>query len=316
MKIQSKGFKRIGYLSVAIFLIINVVAYFHAYKFTHFSTNSVQKTKNPEKLKPFEKLKTLLLGVNNPRPENKTIPHCSYKTIRLKSNKEIECWQIPVDSSKGTVIIFHGFSGYKSSMLDKSNVFNQLGYSTLLVDFMGSGGSEGNQTTIGYDEATQVKTAFEFIQQQGEKKIFLFGTSMGAVAIMKALNDYTITPTAIILECPFGTMQKTVEARFTEMKIPSFPMAYLLMFWGGTQNGFNAFAHNPEEYAKKIITPTLLLYGKKDKSVSITETQAIYTNLRCKNKELEFYENAGHDNYLVEYKPKWIKDVKTFLAKY
>lgn len=29
-------------------------------------------------------------------------------------------------------------------------------------------------------------------------------------------------------------------------------MANLLVFWGGVQNDFNAFKHNPTDYAKNI----------------------------------------------------------------
>jgi len=37
-------------------------------------------------------------------------------------------------------------------MLDKASVFRSMGYSVMLVDFMGSGGSEGNQNTVGFME--------------------------------------------------------------------------------------------------------------------------------------------------------------------
>ena len=40
--------------------------------------------------------------------------------------------------------------------------------------------------------------------------------------------------------------------RFHSMKIPSFPMAVLLDFWGGVQNGFWAFGHNPTAYARSV----------------------------------------------------------------
>lgn len=177
---------------------MNVVAYFHASKFTHFDPDAVAKTKNAKDLSIGEKLKTLVFGITNPRPKTKKKPEHPFKTILLKSNKEIECWKIKADSAKGTVIIFHGYSGEKSSMLDKAEEFLKLGYNTMLVDFMGAGGSEGNQTTIGFYEAQEVKTAFEHVKQSGEKNIILFGTSMGAAAILKAEYDYGLKPAAII----------------------------------------------------------------------------------------------------------------------
>ena len=293
---------------------MNIVAAFHAYKFTHFANSNSNKTKNPGKLSFGQKILTLIFGVSNPRPVKGSKPATTFETIQLKSNKEIECWSIKADSAKGTVILFHGFGGEKSSLLDKADIFRSFGYNTLLVDFMGSGGSEGNQTTIGSKEAEQVKTCFDYLTKQGEKKIYLFGTSMGAVAIMKAINDYQLKPQAIIIECPFGTMYQTVCARFRSMNVPSFPMAGLLVFWGGVENGFWAFGHNPTEYAKKITCPTLLLYGAKDEKVSKEETDAIFANLNGK-KELKIYQEAGHENYLSKYKNEWTQDVETFLQQ-
>jgi esterase/lipase len=299
---------------ITIFVFMNIFAIFHSYKFTHFADNKLEKTKTPQSLSNIQKIKILFFGVSNPRPENKIVPTSNFQTIKLKNSKEIECWSIKTENSKGTVILFHGFSGEKSSMLDKSDVFRDLGYSTFLVDFIGSGGSEGNQTTIGFLEAEQVKMCFDYLTENGEKDIYLFGTSMGAVAIMKSIYDYGISPKGIIIECPFGTMYKTVSARFKAMNVPTFPMAGLLVFWGGLQNGFWAFAHNPIKYAKKITCHTLLLYGAQDDKVSRQEIDAIFNNL-AGEKKLKIYQEAGHENYLTKYRKEWTQDIQLFLTK-
>lgn len=291
---------------------MNTVAIFHSYKFTHFADTNTEKTQKPELLTFGEKLKALFLGVNNPRPKNKPKPS-NFETIELQSNKKIECWYSSKDSAKGTVILCHGYGGEKSSMLDKAEIFDSLKYNTFLIDFMGSGGSEGNTTTIGFKEAEEVKTAYDYLTKKGDRDIYLFGTSMGAVAIMKAIKDYDLNPKGIIIECPFGTMYETVSARFKNMHVPTFPMAGLLVFWGGVQNGFWAFNHNPTTYAKRITIPTLLLYGEKDKNVSRKEIDNIYENLSGR-KTLKTYPLAGHENYLVKYRIEWSEDVVRFLA--
>lgn len=305
---KNKFFRIIGF----IFIFINIIAFFHAYKFTHFTENNSEKTKNPEKLSAIDKAKTILFGINNPKPKNNKFPTQEYQILKLKSNKKIECWFIKTKNSKGTVILFHGYGGEKSSMVERSNEFIKLGFNTMLVDFMASGNSEGNQTTIGFKEAKQVKTCFDYVTQTGEKNIYLFGTSMGAAAIMKCINDDKINPKGIIIECPFGSMYKTVCARFKKMNTPTFPMAGFLVFWGGIQNGFWAFSHNPEEYAKNISCPVLLLYGEKDKSVSREEIDVIYKNLKGQ-KSIHIYKATGHENYLIKNKIQWIKDVTGFI---
>ncbi len=306
-------FKKIGWALIIVFILMNIIAFFHAYKFTHFGDNTLVRTRDPKELTFIRRLKSLAFGINNPRPTNGQFPAKPYETIRLKSNKTIECWLMKTENAKGTVVLFHGFAGEKSSLVEKAVIFQELGYNALLVDFMGSGGSEGNQTTIGFFEAGQVKTCFDYLKSTGESKIYLWGTSMGAVAIIKAISDYAIQPTGIMIECPFGSMYKTVCARFKLMNTPSFPMAGLLVFWGGLQNNFWAFGHNPIEYAKKITCPTLLMYGALDNKVSRAEIDEIFANIQVE-KQLKIYPTAGHENYLVKYKQEWVEDITNFLA--
>ncbi|MFT3908004.1 MAG: alpha/beta hydrolase [Ferruginibacter sp.] len=308
---KNKILKRVLWTILIIFIWMNIVAFMHAYKFTHYSNDDIVKTE-ANKLTTGDKIKIIFSGINNPRPKNNAVPTQPFNKIILESNKRIECWQINTANAKGTVILFHGYTGQKSSMLDKSDEFIKQGYSCLLVDFMGSGGSEGNQTTIGFKEAAEIKSCFDYLKNKGEQRIYLFGTSMGAVAILKAIKDYKLNPAGIIIECPFGSMYKMVCARFKMVHAPVFPMAGLLVFWGGIQNGFWAFGHNPTEYAKSVTCPTLLLYGEKDDRVSRQEIDEIYSNLAGK-KYLKTYPLAGHENYLLKYKQQWLSDVITFM---
>lgn len=312
VKSNNKLLNHLAKIVAVIFILMNIIAIFHSYKFTHFSDKDLQRTASADALSTSGKLKALLFGVDNPRPVNIEYPKAYYQTVFLRSNKEIECWYIENSQAKGTVIIFHGYCSKKSTKLDKAALYEKHGYNVLLVDFMGSGGSEGNQTTIGYYEAQQVKTAYDYIKSKGEKNIILSGSSMGAVAIMKAIYDHSLKPQKIILECPFGSMYKTVCARFRSMGIPVFPMAGLLVFWGGVQNKFWAFGHNPTKYAEKVKASVLLLYGAKDDKVSREEIDEIYTNLSGP-KKIRVYPNAGHENYLKKYSREWERDVFQFV---
>jgi alpha-beta hydrolase superfamily lysophospholipase len=312
---NSKQYRKIIWFALLPFLALNTIAYNHAYQFTHFTDPAAGGKINAYSLTGPEKLKALFMGVANPRPENKKLPAQPYEHIRLKGIRMLSCWLIPVPDPKGTVILFHGYGGEKSSLLDKAAEFGQLGYHTFLVDFMGSGGSAGNQTTIGYHEAEQVKTALAYIRQRMGGKVFLFGNSMGAVAILKALQDYPLQPAGVLLECPFGSMYETTCARFRLLNIPAFPFAGLLVFWGGIQNDFWAFSHNPATYAKAVACPVLLLYGEQDPKVSRAEIEEIYANLRGP-KQLKTYPEAGHENYLLTYKQEWVQDVAAFLGQY
>jgi uncharacterized protein len=304
--------KRFLTLLLLIFMGVNVLAFIHAYKFTHFSSRSVART-NPDELTPLVKTKVLLSGIDNPRPTRTETPRHGFNTVKIDSDVLLEAWHLTITESKGTVILFHGYSGEKSMLISRAEAFTRLGYNTLLVDFMGSGGSEGEGTTIGFTESREVKDCYDYIAKTGEKNIHLFGTSMGAAAILKTMEDYVIHPASIILECPFGSLYKTVCARFDIMGVPSFPMAGMLTFWGGFQQGYWAFGHNPASYAKSVNCPALLLFGELDDRVSMGETQEIYNNMKGP-KVLVTYPEMGHNVFTPENAQKWIEDVSAFIG--
>jgi uncharacterized protein len=304
--------RKIGWGIVFGFLAINLVAYNHAYKFTHFSATGKERTKDPVELSAFSKAGLLLTGISNPKPQNSVKPTQPFTTVVIESDVSLEGWMINQPAAKGTVILFHGYTGFKSQLLDRAALFRKEGYNTLLIDFMGSGGSEGTETHLGYTESVEVRDVFEYVRSTGEKNIHLFGTSMGAAAILKAMNDYSLTPTSIILECPFGSLYDTVSARFRMMGVPSFPMAAVLTFWGGVQLNFWGFGHNPTEYASSVDVPTLLLFGERDDRVSMDETQAIFRNVQGQ-KRLVAYPDFGHDLFSHN-EIEWEKDVSSFLA--
>lgn len=301
----------IGFLS--LFLIMNIITFIHAYKFTHFTTpGAKERTKDPQALSAITKARILFTGIDNPKPTGKQFPTLPYTTLFIESDVTLEAWHIKAEQAKGTVILFHGYAGEKSSLVGRAEIFTRLGFNTLLVDFVGSGGSEGRYTTIGYTEAREVKDCYDHIKASGEQHILLFGTSMGAAAILKAVDNYELKPVSLILECPFGSLYKTVCARFDLMGIPSFPMAGMLTFWGGLQHGYWAFAHNPQEYANAVECPTLLLFGEKDNRVSLEETQAIFRNLGGK-KVLISYPQEGHHIFTPRNIENWSRDVAAFI---
>lgn len=302
--------KRSLRLFLFAFLTINVLAALHAYSFTHFTEGKFEKHKLKD-LTVFDKMKMLLLGPPNIKSTISQYPYSAYEKVELTGEPNLAAWFIPIDSANVTVILCHGYKSEKGSMVDRGAFFNELGYNTLLLDFGASGESEGTQCTIGFKEAEQVKRAVDWVTENSTDSIILFGNSMGAAAILKAMADYELDIKALILECPFGSMLETTEARFRTLGAPTF-LARLLLFWGGTLNGFWAFDHNPESYAERVNTPTLLMYGQQDDRVSQSETDRIFSNLNGE-KTLATFPTLGHEDYFKLKPELWKKGVKRFL---
>jgi alpha-beta hydrolase superfamily lysophospholipase len=188
-----------------------------------------------------------------------------------------------------------------------------MGYNTFQIDFRAHGSSSGNTCTIGYDESEDVKLTYDFISTKGEKNIILWGISMGAATITKAINDFALQPQKVILEMPFGTIEDAVKGRLKLMGLPAQPIATLLTFWGGAEHGFWAFNMQPQEYAKKITCPVLLQWGANDPRVSKNEEDILFTNLATKNKKFVVYNTAAHESLCKKENEKWVGEIAAFL---
>lgn len=304
-------------LAIALFLGLNLLAYFHARAMTTFSSGGTRSTR-PEKLTAVEKARLLLTGVNLPRPTNDITPAdvgLDYETsnVRGDDGKNLEVWRIPCHGRQALVVMFHGYSASKASLLPEAQALHELGCETLLVDLRGSGGSWGNETTLGVYEADDVVKAFEYARAlAGVRPLVLYGKSMGSAAIFRAIAVNGVQPAAVVVECPFDRLLTTVENRFSAMRVPAFPLARLLVFWGGVQHGMNGFAHNPVDYAAGVRCPALVMHGSQDPRVSVAEAESIFTNLAGK-RQLVLFPQAGHESHLVIDPEHWKRTVAEFL---
>ena len=320
---MNKWLKRLLYVVIFVFVLVNLMVIFQAYHFTHFYTN-ISKPKSIEEMNVTEKATAVLLGVKIPKSKVVDSLQVAHSIVSLHTDDglTLEAWEnafVPESSGilgfkkKGTVILFHGHGSSKSAIIREAEAFNTLGYNILMVDFRAHGNSEGNVCTIGVAEAKDVKAAYDYIEQKGEKNIILYGISLGASTALHAIALYHLKPARLILEMPFGSLYDAVKGKIRMMKLPEQPLSALLTFWGGTEHLFWAFNMKPFEDARFVNCPVLLQWGLNDNRVTVNETNLIYRNLASHDKLLMKYVLSGHESLLKKEPVKWMKTVGDFL---
>jgi uncharacterized protein len=307
------------------FLVLNGIAFMQARSMTHF-VDAGKRTAKPEKLSLTDKVRVILTGVEVPRPQNQATPtdvQLVYETIIIPIQEEsLEAWYVEAPKvrsmalgrERGIVLLFPPYGGSKAGLLAPTKILHELGYAVLLVDFRGTGGSSGSDTTLGVREAKDVAAAVAFVQRRwADKPVILYGASMGAVAVMRAVAIERVQPQALILESPFDRLLHTVRHRFEAMGIPSFPSAELIVFWGGVQQNIDGFHHNPADYARQIHCPVLLLHGEGDRRVTVADATRVFDNLAGTKQWLLFPNANGHGSLATDDGEQWRKTVSRFL---
>ena len=300
---------------VVQFILINISAAFHAYKLTHFYDDDKVRNLKPSSGTFFLRTWRLMVGKKYPKSLIQYYPPGIYDTVQFSTRKgiNIEGWWMKADSSIGTVILFHGLANNKSAVLDEAYEFLSMGYNTLLIDARAHGNSSGRASSIGVKEGEEVKLAFDRVKSMGEKNIILWGMSMGAVMITKAIDEYKISPQKIILEMPFARLQDHFRARARVLGFPDEPFAFFVTCWTGIEQGYWGFSHKTTSYVKSVKCPVLLQWGALDAYVLRKETTNIFKNISSGQKTLVVYEQAGHQSLLGADAEKWKSSVNFFL---
>jgi hypothetical protein len=176
---------------LAAFVLLNLLAYRHAWSMTHFvSANRrtwriVNLRERAESLSLIERLQLAVTGValerpvGETRPDDLELPH----EVHTYPGGEgrLAAWHIPHEQSAGLAVLFHGYIGCKAKLLPEARAFHDLGYRCFVVDFRGSGGSAGDRTSIGYHEADDVVRTVAYVRENWPNEtLILFGHSMGA----------------------------------------------------------------------------------------------------------------------------------------
>jgi hypothetical protein len=307
--------KWIGNVLLVQLILINISAAFHAYRFTHYYDDDKIRNQQPSEGKPFLRTWRMMTGKKLARSLIQYYPIIPYDTVLLTmaNGKKLEAWYMKADSAKGTVILFHGLSSNKGNVLGEAFEFVSFGYNTLLVDMRAHGNSEGIVNSIGFKESEEVKLAYDHISKKGEKNIVLWGMSLGAVIITKAIWQYELKPQKIILEMPFDRLQDHINARARISGFPGEPFGFFVTFWTGFEQGYWGYGHKTSNYVKKISCPVLLQWGNSDEYVLKEETERIFASISSPKKKLEIYDGAGHGPLVSANQSKWDETVTGFL---
>jgi uncharacterized protein len=162
-------------------------------------------------------------------------------------------------------------------------------------------------------EAEDVTAALDWARARWpERRIYVYGHSMGGAAVMRAMALNGARPDGAIVESVFDTLLEAIRFRFRLMSLPSFPAAEVLLFWGGRQLGVDGFAHDIVAYAEAVEAPVLMIHGAQDNRASVAGAERVFEALRDE-KAFVVIASAGHVNPCVFEPDKWRQAVGGFV---
>ena len=219
---------------------------------------------------------------------------------------------------KPVIIFFHGYRA--NATRDGSGIHTLgtvRGLNILVVTQRGHNQSEGKTITFGIYESKDCLSWIDYVKKRfGEnKKVILWGISMGAATVMTAAGrELPENVLGIGADCGYSSAKDILKTVIKGMKLPVGPSYWLVKLGGKIYGGFDVEETSPVEALKKSKVPILFIHGVDDDFVPCDMTHQNYEAC-VSDKSLVLVEKAGHGmSYYVDMK-KVEEGVYAFLDK-
>ncbi len=197
--------------------------------------------------------------------------------INTTDGEKLHAWWQEGGSTNDTIIFFHGNAGNLSQRVGRVNLFKEMGYNSLMIDYRGYGNSTGKITSE-KDIYTDAKNAYDYVlKEKGipEENIILWGRSLGGAPAIDLAQNKKIK--ALICESTFYSGTEMAKKLY-----PYLPIGYFLKY---------KFKNNKK--IKNVNSPVLIMHSSEDEIVPYKQGRNLYKEAsRPKN----FIEMKGGHN--------------------
>ena len=207
-------------------------------------------------------------------------------TLLNKRNNKLECSFIQplksyrVNKIMPVVIYLHGNSSNREEGMNQVPLLLRHHINVFLFDFSGSGLSEGEYITLGYQEKDDLETVVNFLSSYpGVGKIGVWGRSMGAAtAMMYLYKDSRIK--AAVIDSTFADFNVLAKQLCRKVKaIPDILIYFVMYFVKKTikeKCGFDIENLRPIDYASLCTAAAFFIHAMKDELIPLEHTLKIY----------------------------------------
>ena len=261
----------------------------------------------------------LTAPVRQPTEQTPADESLDFREVGFESSDglDLKGWWIPQEGSSRAVVLVHGLDASKSSqyILDTAPIYAQAGYSVLMLDLRGHGESEGERTTLGYQEVRDVRGALSWLEEeQGFEpgEVVLHGWSMGGATVLRAAPERRVA--AVVEESGYADVPLLLRDRLPESSgLPSFfnPGIFLAakLFLD-----FDPWAVKPEEDAARLSeegVPLLIIHSRDDEVVPFEQAEI----LAASYPDTEFWQIEGYEHVEAYTHPEYRQKLLGFLER-
>jgi fermentation-respiration switch protein FrsA (DUF1100 family) len=191
----------------------------------------------------------------------------------------IHGWWYEVGEGAPVVLFFHGNAGDISGRTPIAQGLIEEGFSVLLLEYRGYGGSDGSPTEEGLYEDGRAGYDFALSRAGSPDRVVIHGRSMGGAVAARIASEKEVG--ALVLESAFTSLVDVGKAVYP--LIPSFLLTRL--------RGLYA----TQDAVRRVEAPVLIVHGTEDEIVPVRMGLTLLESA-CEPKEWYGIEGAGHND--------------------
>ena len=226
-------------------------------------------------------------------------------TLSTEDGLRLRAWYT-APRNGAVILVAHG---HGASIPEEYYIlFAQHGYGVLAWDFRAHGESEGDRSTLGYNEAMDIKAALDFaLAQPGVRHVGAWGNSMGAAAIIHAAAKYPEIE-AVVADSAYATLREVME-----MRVPSPMLRPLVRLIGLMNTRVDLEWMRPEEDIGRISPRAVfIIQGLADAAIPTDSAERLY-RAAGEPRFLWVEEGVGHVGMYLNFRESYTERVIDFL---
>ncbi|UOQ48229.1 alpha/beta fold hydrolase [Gracilibacillus caseinilyticus] len=225
------------------------------------------------------------------------------------------------------VLLLHGFTGHSADVRMLGRHLNSEGYTCYAPIYRGHGKSPEDLVNATAEQWWEdVKDAYQYLQTQGYQKIAVVGLSLGGVLGLRLACNNPVQGIVTMCSPMFfdNESQLTIGFRHFAKEFKQLEGKDELTIQQETEQLLDDSKDLFKEIEKSITrvkdnidmlyTPTLVAQAKQDEMINPDSANYIYENVESNNKQIKWYENAGHAITFSKAKDQLHEDIAAFFA--
>lgn len=218
---------------------------------------------------------------------------------------------------KDWAILCHGYTGKGLDMLNPARAYYAQGYSLLLPDLRGHGGSQGRFIGMGWPDRLDVLGWMQqALSMEPEARLVLHGVSMGAATVMMTAGEPLPQNTrAIIADCGYSGLWQLFSYQLKGIfGLPAFPIMHVADGLCRLYLGFGMRQASSLKQLAKAQVPVLFFHGERDTFVPFSMLEEVYA--ACASmKEKAAVVGAGHGECNIVAGDAYWQRIWTFIRR-